>query len=298
MRPSGPLVAILSLAAASISAAGYPLVGQTPSDRTAAVLTAAHAALGGDAKIASVKTFVTNGRTRQVRGDNLIPIEFEISVELPDKYARRDEFPAQDNGPQTVGFNGDILLLDPPAPPPPARGGAPPPTPEQQEAARRNRVAGLKQDVARLLLGMFASSFSSYPVTFDYVAQAESPQGKADVLDVTGPANFRARLFINAETHLPVLLTWQTPAPPARGAAPPPGPPAGPPAGPPLAGPPTGPPMTVEQRMYFADYRETDGLRLPFRIRRAVGADTIEETTFDRFRINTRIDARRFQPRG
>jgi len=29
------------------------------------------------------KTFVATGRTRQVRGDNLVPIEFEISVELP-----------------------------------------------------------------------------------------------------------------------------------------------------------------------------------------------------------------------
>ena len=43
--------------------------------------------------------------------------------------------------------------------------------------------------------------------------------------------------------------------------------------------------------------RDANGLRLPFRIRRAVGADTIEETTFDQFRINPKIDARRFQSR-
>jgi predicted thioesterase len=47
--------------------------------------------------------------------------------------------------------------------------------------------------------------------------------------------------------------------------------------------------------MYFADYRDVDGLKLPFRIRRAVGGDTTEETTFDRFRINARIDAKRFE---
>jgi hypothetical protein len=34
---------------------------------------------------------------------------------------------------------------------------------------------------------------------------------------------------------------------------------------------------------------------LPFRLRRATGADTIEETTFDRFRINTKIDPKRFE---
>ena len=83
----------------------------------------ARAALGGDAKINAVKTFIANGRTRQVRGDNLVPIEFEIQVELPGKYSRRDEFPQQEAGPVTAGFVGDDLVLIPrPAPPPPRPG--------------------------------------------------------------------------------------------------------------------------------------------------------------------------------
>jgi hypothetical protein len=145
------------------------------------------------------------------------------------------------------------------------------------------------------MLGMFATSYSGFPLTFAYVAQAEAPQGKADVIDVIGPANFRARLFINSQTHLPIMLTWQAPAAPARGGGPPRGGPA--PGGPAPGGPPDArgaPPQLVEQRMYFADYREVDGLQLPFRIRRGVGTDTTEETTFDRFRINARVDPRRF----
>jgi hypothetical protein len=55
------------------------------------------------------------------------------------------------------------------------------------------------------------------------------------------------------------------------------------------------PPAAVENRLYFADYRDVDGLKLPFRIRRAVGSETTEETTFDRFRINARTDPRRFE---
>ena len=78
-----------------------------------AVMAAARAALGGEAKIAAVKTFIATGRTRQVRGENLVPIEFEIQAELPDKYSRRDEFPAQDAGPVTAGFVGDALVLIP-----------------------------------------------------------------------------------------------------------------------------------------------------------------------------------------
>jgi hypothetical protein len=274
-----------------------------------AVLAAARTALGGDAKIASVKTFIANGRTRQVRGENLVPIEFEIQSELPDKYARRDEFPAQDAGPSTSGFNGDALILIPRPAPPPPRPGAPPPSPAQQEAALRGRLTAARQDFARLMLGMFASSFSSFPLTFAYLAQAEAPQGKADVIEVKGPGNFAGRFFINSQTHLPIMLTWQAPqgppgggrGPAATGGGPPSPPPPGAPgapapgaaAGAPAAAPP--PPALVEQRMFFADYRNVDGLQLPFRIRRAAGADTTEETTFDRFRINAKIDPRRFE---
>jgi hypothetical protein len=288
MRAFRPLVAIVALMVPSLSGTGQPSVfAQTQSDRTSTVLAAARAALGGDARIAGVKTFIATGRTRQLQGENLIPIEFEIQAELPDRFARRDEFPAQDNGPATTGFNGDALVQIPPAPSPPARVGAPPATPAPQEAARRGRVEAAKQDFARLMLGMFASSYSSFPVTFAYEGQAEAPQGKADVIDVTGPASFRARLFISSESHLPIMLTWQAPAPPARRGGPSPGAPSG------VASPPP-----VEQRMYFADYRQVDGLQLPFRIRRAVDTATIEETTFDRFRINARIDLRRFETKN
>ena len=245
-----------------------PVVGQQNAD---AVMAAARAALGGDAKIAAVKTFIAAGRTRQVRGENLVPIEFEIQAELPDKYSRYDEFPAQDAGPVTAGFVGDALVLIPRPAPPPPRPGAPPPPPGAQEAMLRQRLMQAKQDFARLLLGMFATSTPAFPLTYSYVGQAEAPQGKADVIDAKGPDNFSARLFIAGDTHLPIMMTWQPPAPIKPGAPPPP-----------------------EQRMFFAEYRDVDGLKLPFRIRRATGAETTEETTFDRYRINVRIDPRRF----
>jgi hypothetical protein len=239
---------------------------------------------------------VITGRTRQVRGENLVPTEFEIQLELPDKYSRRDEFPAQDQGPVVSGFSGDNVVLIPrPQPPPPGRG--PVPTPQQQEMALRARLGVAKQDFARLMLGLFATSFSAFPLTYSYIGQAEAPQGKADVVEVKGPANFTARLFVDAESHLPLLLTWQAAQPPGRGGPPARGgpPPGGAPAGPPPGGPPPGGPAPVEQRMFFADYRDVDGVKFPFRIRRASGAETTEETTFDRFRINAKVDPRRFE---
>jgi len=340
MRAFPCSLSLVALAAVSRLLAQTPAAPPNP----AAVLAAAREALGGEKKLAAVKTLVTTGRTRQVRGDNLVPIEFEIFVELPDKYVRKDEVPAQESGPTTVGFNGDNLVQLPPqtAPPGGRPGGPPPPTPEQLDAARRARVAGVKQDFARLMLGLFAGSFDSYPLTFTYAGQAEAPQGMADVLDVKGPANLAMRLFVYRDTHLPVMVTWQggpqlgpgrgpgpgagggrgaapgpaTGSPPAAGPPPPPGPAAaqgpapaapgaargpapgaapGPTAGPPPGQPARGPAPPPENRLYFADYRDVDGLKWPFRLRRATGADTIEETTFDRFRTNTKIDPKRFE---
>src|SRR5690349_12130993 len=110
------------------------------------VLAAAREALGGEKRLSAVRSFSATGRTRQVRGDNLVPIEFEIICELPDRYARKDEIPAQESGPTTIGFNGADLVQLPVPEPPPARAGAPPRTPEMEAAALNARVAGVKQD--------------------------------------------------------------------------------------------------------------------------------------------------------
>lgn len=286
----------------------YQLLGLAQARTADSVMDSARTALGGEAKIAAVKTFIATGRTRQVRGENLVPIEFEIQAELPDKYSRRDEFPAQDAGPVTAGFVGDALVLIPRPVPPPPRPGAPAPPPQQQEMMMRARVMQAKQDFARLLLGMFAGTTPAFPVTYSYVGQAEAPQGKADVIDVKGPANFAARLFVGGD-GLPIMLSWQAPmgpggmmrpggpptgAPPAGGAPAVGPPPAGAPNTPAPGGPPPGAKPAPEQRLYFADYRDVDGLKLPFRLRRAAGPETTEETTFDRYRINAKVDPRRF----
>lgn len=370
------ILAAVSLRAVSISSSP----AQAPTKDANAILAQAREALGGEKRLSAVKNFVATGRTRQVRGDNLVPIEFEISVELPDKYVRKDEIPAQESGPTSTGFNGsELIQLPVPATPVPPggdgrAGGPPAPNPAQMEAMKAARVAAVKQDFVRLTLGMFAGSFSSYPLTFTYVGQAEAPQGKADVLEGKAPPNFTVRLFVNSETHLPIMVSWQGPAgrggpgrggpggpggpgggaapegrgaagragappaaapgtTPAQGAAPQPArpeaggapapaaappqgaaqsapqgaPPQSPPpaagqqapGGAPAAGPGRGgpPPAPVEFRIYYADYRDVDGMQWPFRLRRATGADTTEETTFDRFRVNTKIDAKKFEVR-
>ena len=282
---------------------GATLTAQAPEDRAAKVLADTRAALGGDAKLSAVRSFTTTGRTKRVQGENLVPIEFEIAVEMPDKYLRKDEIPAQESDPTTTGFNGQALLQVPPPASPEPRPGMPPPLPGQFENMLKQRALTARQDFARLMLGMFASSFTAYPLTFTYIGQAEAPQGKAHVLEATGENNFKIRFFVHAQTSLPIMVSWSLPMPvPARPAArgrgevtPSPAGPPSPSVSPSAAAPaPSSPP---ENRLYFADYRDVDGLKWPFRLRRAIGVNTTEETTFDRFRINPKIDPRRFEVR-
>ena len=301
-------------------------------ERAGQILTEARKAMGGD-KLAGVTTILVTGQTRRVRGDNLVPIEFEIAIELPDKYVRKDEVPAEESEPTSTGFAGNDVIQFPlppagrpggPAPAPPAgaagRPGGPPPapTPAQLEAQRTARLNTAKQDFARLALGLLADSLATFPMTFAYAAEAQAPQGTADVLDVRGPANFTARLFIARDTRLPIMLSWQ--APPSGVVVTTPGQPAPRTVAPGavIVSAPAAPAATataeerenytkqvaamrqkaqstpVEHRLYYADYRDADGVKFPFRMRRAIGADTTEETTFDRFRLNTKIDPRKF----
>jgi hypothetical protein len=328
MRVMLPLVLTACLGAGMLAG------GAEQARDASSVLAAAREALGGEKALTAVKAFVATGRTRQIRGQNLVPIEFEIACELPDKYVRKDEVPAQESEPTTSGFNGEKLIQVPKPPDPapassvkppaePAAAGvqsappAPPPDP------RKARVVSLEQDFARLALGMFAASFDSYPLTFAYVGQAEAPQGKADVIDAKGPGSFTVRLFINAETHLPIMVSWTSPAtsvvltdpgqPPPTNLAPgsivasaPPRPPASAPKAEQdqyvkdvqeLRKKTLAAAKPVESRLYFADYREVgSGVKFPFRLRKAVAGETTEETNFDAFKINPRIDPRKFEP--
>src|SRR5512133_3469327 len=116
-------------------AAGFAAVAQGPTTDATPVIAAARQALGGEQKLGAIKTFVATGRTRQVRGNNLVPIEFQIHCELPDKYVRHDEVPAQETGISSAGFNGDALIQLPPPETPPA--GARPATPPVAQAPQK-----------------------------------------------------------------------------------------------------------------------------------------------------------------
>jgi hypothetical protein len=232
-----------------------------PAGDAASVLASAHEALGGDQNLAAVKSFLATGRTRQLRGENLVPIEFEIACEFPDRCVRRDEFPAQDQPAAVNGFRGE-------------------------DAIGPSKTT--REEFARLMLGVFAAASPAFPLQFAYAAEGEAPEGKADVLAVTGPANFSAQFVVQRQTHMPVMLMWRAAGPVGRGV------PGALPAGPGRGAAPA--PAPADHRLYYADYRAVNGgVKWPFRIRHAVAGETIEETTFDRVSINAKIDPKKFE---
>ena len=307
------------------------------------VLADARAAVGGEKKLAALKTFAASGQTTRVVGESSqAPTDVEVAFELPDKYMRKDVV-AQMNTTtitRTSGFNGGtpINIVDQP----PAVGGmvvirmgpggpAPgqKPTPEQEAAQKAAQLLSARQDYVRLTLGFLLASPAGYPLTFTYGGQAESPDGKADIVNVTGEGDFALRLFVDAKSHLPLMVSWMAKEPLVMQFTQGPGGARGNVG---AAGAPGGavtvtrtmtlgadgkPPTpeerekalqeleaqrkqaeaklrTVEYRVYYGDYQEADGIKVPRRIQRSIDGKPVEETTLEKVKINGKIDPKKF----
>jgi hypothetical protein len=260
---------------------------------------AARQALGGDAKLTAIKSLTAAGHNN--RGD------VEIAIELPDKFLKKEVFAqVMDTSlARASGFNGAGLIDEmdtPPAMPGLViRSGGPGANadPAQRDATRARMTIAAKREFARLALGFFASSFSGYPLHLTAAGQADSPDGKADVLDVKSDDGFAARLFVSAQTHLPVMVTWMDKEPVIVTI----GGPAGPGRATTVPGPEGGGTFTqmspedrktVEFRLLYRDYEDVDGVKFPFTISRLVDGQPQESLTLEKVRINPKIDPRKF----
>jgi hypothetical protein len=217
MRTTLKVAAVMVLAAETFAA------GQGKD--AAQILAEARKALGGD-KLAAVKTLTAEGRTLRTGPDgNTRENEFEMSMEVPDKYLMRSQMVAMGNMSifRMTGFNGGQVIEEMDRPPNLAGGGMvvirmgtplggtvdpEKMTPEQKAEMNRLQLVRNQQDFARTTLGMFATSLAAYPLEFTYAGEAESADGKADAIDVKGAGDFAVRLFIDQTTHLPLMITW------------------------------------------------------------------------------------------
>lgn len=314
-----------------------------PDGKAAEVLAAARKAIG-DKKLDSMKGFNVQATQQRNMGSMQMSTEVDILMEMPDKYVRSDVSTGMLNMSVTSGFNGDRTILPAGARAVPGGGmvitmgaapagtpghDAPKPTAEEIEQMNKASLRNYRQEISRLMLGWFGAAHPSLKVTYTYVGEAESPDGKAHVIDVKDSDGFAARLFIDQISHLPLMVTYMgrqgrimtsnrtpTGAAPAGGGA----------------------PQTftrttqtaagqggtvreltpderkkmqddlqkqiasaanqtalVEYSLFFEDWKEADGINFPFKIRRASAGETTEEWTINKVKVNPKIDPKKFE---
>ena len=279
------------------------------------LLADARKALGGDDKLATIKRLQVSGTFLRSTGpDQVVDGDFDISIELPDKY-RRDEITgfAGANVERTEVLNGADVWDDSSGGLTPGRGfgggggfgrgdrgggggggfrgggfdrgrnqnaGAPQADSgavdeRVKEQQRRTRQA----ELARLVLVWLVTTDG--PVT--WIGTAQAPEGTADVLEVRPASGVPTRLFLDPTTHLPLMITWS--GQPTRGgdvrrrgaAAPAPA----------AQG-----QTTLE--LHMGDYKTVNGVKLPHLITRGPEGITQEELKIKSFKVNPNFKANTF----
>jgi hypothetical protein len=143
---------------------------------------------------------------------------------------------------------------------------------------------------------------------------AESPEGKADILETKEETGRTLRLFVDQVTHLPLMVQYQDPKPmvmiaggPGRGPGGPGGPGGGGARGP--GGPGGPPPMNQEEMqkrmeemrrnppplgtfaIHVSDFKKVDGVMLPHKLDTSLDGQPNEEWTVEKYKVNPTIKA-------
>jgi hypothetical protein len=158
---------------------------------------------------------------------------------------------------------------------------------EDRDRMRQAQVRRLKNELHRYTLAWLLSSDQNVA----HVATAEAEDGKADVLEVKDDEGRPLRLFIDQETHLPLMMTYEAAAP--RFARRQPG--AGRPSPEEIERMRREPPQIVTFEVYLAEYKKVDGILLPHVITQSTDGTVNEEWTIERYKVNPPLKADEFQ---
>jgi hypothetical protein len=304
-------VASVAIAAAIAFSRPIAFIAQE-TGRAGEILAAARKAIGGQT-LDSLKTFSVQSTVQRTAGQMQIQSDVEVLLDLPEKYARTETLNGGGGamvmrGGGTSGFNGDTPLqkMDGRGP----TGGAgmivrigpggtsstpmnEKPTPAQLEQQKRLMLRGSRAEASRLMLGWFAMAHPASKVSYTYLGEAESADGKAYVISAKNDDGFETRLFVDEDTHLPLMVTYKGPLPrivrqttelsPEDVQKQ-------------LKEMQEQPPEIGEFTIYFEDWRNVDGVRFPFKMRRATGGKTSEEWSVTKVTVNPKIDPKKFDP--
>ena len=273
------------------------------------VLKQAREAIGGEQRLQKLEALYINGQYRRVFGDRQMAGDREISIALPNKYLVEDSM--NPGGLSTAmintrGLNGErawsgssggggmVFRMSGP--------GGQQLSPEQMEASLR-RI--FQAEFVRYVLAITLAPPASLSVEYKYAGESDVDGEQADVLDVTGPDNFSARIFFDKKNHLPLLLSYRGPKPrimtmsrPAGGAARSPEDirKAREEAEKKLATEhPQAPPEEVDFFIRLSDHKKVDGLMLPFKLTFLSEGEVSEEFEIAKYQVNPQFKADKFE---
>ena len=276
--------------------------------RAEEILKQAREAIGGE-RLQKLEALNINGQYRRVFGDRQMAGDREISIALPNKYLVEDSM--NPGGLSTAminyrGLNGErawsgssggggmVFRMAGP--------GGQQLSPEQMEASLR-RI--FQAEFMRYVLAMTLAAPASMSLEYKYAGESDVDGEPADVLDVTGPDHFSARIFFDKKNHLPLLLSYRGPKPrivtmsrPAGGAArsqedikkareeaekkiesehsP-------------------AAPEEVDFFIRLSDHKKVEGLMLPFKFTFLTESEVSEEFEIAKYQVNPQFKADKFE---
>jgi hypothetical protein len=269
--------------------------------RARQVLAVAREALGGEVALAALHALSLEGQLRRSLTGEDGPTEMAGSIRVdvlpPDHYLRVDTLspaPGLPGIPLATGLDGDETWSGPL----PFAGApniivrtAPP-----GDAAAQGRLRERVQREAALFLVSTLMAPGAADVT--WLGEAEAPEGKAEILQVTGRGGLDARLFLDVKTHRPLMLTFRDTPPRMmmrRVAAP--GGAHGTPGADPVA--PPSPPAPSEATLFLSDWKRVGGVLLPHAFNKTLDGKPYEELVVSRYVVNDpKVTPDKFRKRG
>lgn len=291
---------IAAAALFAIATAGF--VGAEGNDaKAAALLAKLRQTLGGEARLAAVKGLSFEADMRRVlpgEGNEPGPeMSGDVKFDIADSshYLYLDSFsPMPGMPPVSIGsaLDGDAQWSGPVSAP---MGGVMIRADGGGDPARLR--ARLEKDLTRLSVALLAGS--NLPgIEFTYAGPAESPEGKAEVLEVKGPGDFKGTLFLDEKTARPMMLVYQEI--PRRMAMRRGGPGAPPPAAEGHGGGAAAAPAAQELKeaqMFLSDYKTENGVSFPRAVTIKVQDGPTEEWTVQKIKLNPAFAADHFKKR-
>jgi hypothetical protein len=282
------------------------------------ILKQARAAIGDESKLKGLQSLSASGTFRRAMGDRETNGEVALDLLMPDKILLSATTLAPFEFTLVTALNGEQFWNDVQSPMGGPGGGGGMrrmmggDDPQMRERMQNNQRA----DLTRLALALVLAPPSSVPLQYSYAGDAQTPDGKADVIDVTGPNGFNARLIIDQKTHQLFMLSYKGKQPQRmmRGGPGGPGRQGGGQGGPGGQGG-QRPQLTpeelekirkerqeayekapeVEFQWVLADYKSVGGLNLPHRITRGEAGTPNEEWEITKYKINPSIKPDKFE---